>query len=125
MSQNNLRGWRRIKNMVTWQAIIKYIGDDELTFIETENEWIYDSDLHFHPYTKGDQMLDSNGDLYDISYDDKEKMVKIVKTNKAKTMSEFEILIKNHMVSLNQCCSSKIKLSSFKDGILLVKKMNE
>ena len=111
--------------MVTWPAIFKYIGYDELTFIETEHEWKHDPDLHFHPYTKGDQMLDSNGDLFDIPYDDKEKMVKIVKTNKAKTMSEFEILIKNHMVSLNQCCSSKIKLSSFKDGILLVEKMNE
>ena len=111
--------------MVTWPAIIKYIGEDELTFIENEHEWLIDPDLHFHPYTKGDQLVDCNGDLYDLPYDKKEKMVEIIKTNTTKTISEFETLIKNHIVSLNQCCASKIKLSSFKDGILLVEKMNE
>lgn len=111
--------------MITWPAIIKYIGEDELTFIKNEHEWLADPDLHFHPYTIGDQILDSNGSLYDLPYDDKEKMVEIIKTNKSKTLSEFEALIKNHMVCLNQCCSSKIKLPSFMDGILLVEKANE
>jgi len=111
--------------MVAWPAIIKYLGEDELTFIENEHEWNVDPDLHYYPYTKGDQIIDSNGYLYDLPYNDKEKMVKIINTNKEKSMSEFEIIIKNHVVSLNQCCSSKIKLSSFKDGILLVEKMNE
>lgn len=111
--------------MVTWPAIIKYIGEDELTFIENEHEWLIDPDLHFHSYTKGDQIVDSNGDLYDLPYGNKEKVFGIIKKNKTMTISEFETLIKNHMVSLDQCCSSKIKLSSFKDGILLVKKMDE
>ena len=111
--------------MVTWPVIIKYIGEDELTFIENEHEWLIDPDLNFHPYTKGDQLVDSNGERYDLPYNDKEEMVEIIKTNKPITISEFEALVKNHMVSLNQCCSSKIKLPSFKDGILLVEKMNE
>ena len=111
--------------MVTWPAIIKYVGEHELAFIENENEWLVDPDLHFPSYTSGDQIIDSSGNLYDLPYDDIEKMVQIVKTNKSIKLSEFEVLIKNHMVSLNLCCSSKIKLSSFNDGILLVDKTNE
>ena len=111
--------------MVIWPAIIKYIGDDELTFIENEHAWLIDPDLHYYPYTQGDKLVDSNGDVYDLPYDNNDKMVEIIKTNKTKTMAEFEALIKNHIVSLNQCCSSKIKLSSFMDGILLIDKLNE
>lgn len=110
--------------MLTWPAVIKYIDEDELTFIENEKEWLIDSDLSFHSYMPGDQVIDSSGELYDLPYDDKEKEVKIIKTTKSISLQEFELIIKSHMVSLNQCCSAKIKLSSFKDGVLLVAATN-
>lgn len=111
--------------MVAWPVIIKYIGEDELTYIESQQEWLNDPDLHFHPYTKGDEIIDSNGSVYNLPYNEKEKMVEIVKINKTMAVSEFESWIKNHMVSLNQCCSAKIKITSFKEGILIVGKTNE
>ena len=114
-----------IKYMITWPVIIKYFGEDELTFIENEHDWLIDPDHHFHTYTEGDQIVDSNGERYDLPYNNIEKMVEINKTDMPITLSEFEDLVKNHMVSLNQCCSSKIKLPSFKDGMLLVEKTNE
>ena len=78
--------------MITWPVIIKYIGEDELTFIENEHDWLIDPDLHFHPYTEGDQIVDSNGERYDLPYNNIEKMVEINKTDMPITLSEFEIL---------------------------------
>jgi len=111
--------------MVKWPVVIKYVGEDELTYICNEQEWFGDPDLNSHPYTTGDEIIDSNGQQYSLAYNKDKKIVEILKINKMTTISDFETLIKNHMVSLNQCCSSKIKLASFADGIMLVERTAE
>lgn len=100
--------------MVNWPAVIKYSGEDELLFIESGSHWISDDDLTVYPYHYDDVLLDSNGELFSI---DNRLFVPLKKTL---PINEFELWIKNHMVILNQCCSSKLSFAKYSDGLLLV-----
>ena len=111
--------------MITWPAVIKYQGDDELTFISDEKEWELDPDLHFHPYTEGDVFIDASGANYNLSYNNERQMVEIVETAEVIPLERFEAVVKNHLVQLNQCCIAKFNISSFREGMEIVKKSNE
>ena len=111
--------------MILWPVVINYKGDDELTFILNEYEWASDNDVNFHSHSNDDQLIDSNGVVFKLLYNDNKNTVEIKKTKLSLTINEFESLIKNHMASLNQCCISKIHLKSFENGMLLVEHTNE
>lgn len=115
------------KAAVNWPAILKYTGDDELVYIENQQAWLHDPGLHSYQYTVGDQIIDSAGkafDLIDMTGKKKNEITAVNKTLSPSTMTlcAFETLIKNHMHSLNFCCSSRLRISSFKDGISLIEK---
>ncbi len=102
--------------MISWPAIISYEGDDELTFISDEREWEIDPDLNFHPYSEGDVVIDNIGSICKLSYSKKNKKVEIEATGKSTAVKEFEELIKKHMAYLNQCCVSKLNISTIQDN---------
>lgn len=111
--------------MISWPAVICYKGEDELTLVTDQSVWENDLDFHTYPYVEGDILIDTKGNVFHLRYHNKKKTVEIFTTNELITLDDFEILIKNHMVSLNQCCSSKIRISTFNDGISLVEKTME
>jgi len=111
--------------VLKWPAVIKYAGEDELVYVCNEQEWLSDPDLCSYPYIAGDAIIDSNGQQYSLPYSEEKKRVEIFNKSSVVIISDFEILIKNHMVSLNQCCSSKIRLTDFADGITLVERTVE
>lgn len=106
--------------MISWPAVIHYQGDDELTFIKSEQAWQLDAELHGYAYSEDDILIDNAGHVAQLIYNKENSMVVIQATRNTKTISEFEALIKKHMSHLNQCCISKLKISSFHEGILLV-----
>jgi len=111
--------------MITWPSLIHYRGEDELSYISDDEEWSIDPDLHFHSYDEGDTLIDSHGKVYSLPYDNKEKKVVIKLTDRILSIEEFGELIIKHLASLNQCCVSKISISSFEKGMLIVEKTNE
>lgn len=111
--------------MISWPAIIKFKGEDELLYILDENEWAIDPDLHCHPYDDGDTLIDSDGRMYSIPYNSKESRVEIQASEEIISIQDFESLILNHLVVLNQCCVSKMSILTFKQGMLLVEKTGE
>ena len=108
--------------MIKWPAIIKYKGEDELTFVSSEEEWKMDPDLHFHPYSDGDELIDAEGAVYQLPYDEENAVVEIKKSNKKTTIKEFEMLIKKHLVVINECCVTKFQISSIQEGMNIVER---
>ncbi|MBT7445851.1 MAG: hypothetical protein HN790_17995 [Methylococcales bacterium] len=54
--------------MVSWPAIIHYEGDDELSYVENEHDWLNNEVFHRGLYNQGDQLVDSEGQVYSIDY---------------------------------------------------------
>ena len=108
--------------MIKWPAIILYKGEDELTFISSEEEWKVDPDRHFHLYSVGDELIDVEGTVYQLPYDKENKVVIIKETNNKKTIKEFEMLIKKHLVVINECCVAKFQISSIREGMSIVER---
>ncbi len=105
--------------MVNWPAVIKYSGEDELLFIKSGSRWTSDNDLNTYPYHCDDVLLDSSGVLFSLDDSCLHSLQKIL------PMNEFESWIKNHMVILNQCCSSKLSFDKYSDGLLLVEQLSD
>ena len=111
--------------MIIWPAIIRFNGDDELSFILDKNEWKSDADLYFHSYTEGDEFVDSRGNIYDLGFDEDSKSVQLKATGTRISVREFEQLVKKHMVQLNQCCISKFQISSYQEGMMIIRQAIE
>lgn len=111
--------------MITWPAIIHSAGEDDLIYISSKHEWDIDPDLHFHPYSDGDVLIDSLGELYSLPYNDSEKTVVITKTGESIKLNDFNLLVKKHLSCLGNCCVSKLPILSFAEGMHLVHKSDE
>lgn len=105
--------------MINWPAVIKYHGDDELGYIDSESEWNCDPDLSACDYDSRDGLIDSHGCVYRL--DNKENgVVHPVLMNNSITLCEFIKLVKLHASDQGQCCIEKIVFNNIKDGIQLV-----
>ena len=107
--------------MIIWPAVIRFNGDDELSFIFDQNEWNADADLYFHSYAEGDEFIDSQGKIYDLAFNEINKVVELNDTGRLISIREFEQLVKRHMVQLNQCCISKFQLASYQEGMMIIR----
>jgi hypothetical protein len=105
--------------LISWPAVIKYSGDDELLFIKDESVWLSES-LCAYAYNEDDLLIDSNGLLFSIDYDEKNNKVVLNTRQQLVAIEKFEEWIRNHTAVLNQCCSSKLTLPSIKQGFLLL-----
>lgn len=110
---------------IAWPAIIKYSGEDELLFIKDESTWLADDDLSAYAYDESDVLVDSNSAIYSLDYDVKIERTHIKAQQTAVSLDQFEVWVKNHLVLLNQCCSSKLSLLSITDGFVLLEQLVE
>lgn len=79
-----------------------------------------DPDLYSHPYSDGDELIDVEGIVYNLPYDKENKTVEIIESNNMKSIIEFEMLVKKHLVILNECCVTKFHISSIREGMDIV-----
>ena len=110
--------------MITWPAIIKHEGEDELTFIPGKEVWESDPD-HFHSCTEEDVLIDLKGVKYKLRLDSETGVVDTRQTGEMVSLEEFEAMLKNHLVRLNQCCIAKFFISSFEEGMGIIENTNE
>ncbi len=52
--------------MIKWPAIIQFVGDAELTHINSEVDWVRDPQLHAVRYLPGERLIDSNSIEYTL-----------------------------------------------------------
>lgn len=105
--------------MITWPAILKYDGENELVFIANQAQWNKDPDLFYYAYESDDLLLDSKGVIYKLDQI-KENYVTPVSTNRMASLSEMEEMLKSHMSELGHCCIAKIAITSIQEAIVMV-----
>lgn len=102
--------------MITWPAIIKFAGDNELSFVATQSEWENDEDLISFRYDPEDQLIDSEGVIYSLN-DDKEGVVNPKNTGEKIGLADITILIREHASELGNCCVSKLGFYSISEAV--------
>lgn len=110
---------------IVWPAVIKFCGDDELLFIKDESTWLADDDLSAYAYAEDDVLVDSNSELFCLTYDVEIKKTVVKAQKKTVSVNQFETWVKNHTAVLDQCCSSKLTLSSINEGLVLVEQLSD
>jgi hypothetical protein len=110
--------------MVEWPAVIKYEGDDELTYVDSEAEWVRDSAMYLYNHSGNNVLIDSNGDIFSLNINDNGG---ISPNNTGDTISheDFIRLVRIHASTANRCCIEKISFRHIVDGIKLIQSMNE
>ena len=110
--------------MVKWPVVIRYRGDDELTYVGSVEEWKRDAESHLYTHQSGNQLIDSNGLVYDIvpsqrhgfDYEPCDERI---------ALEDFIMLVQIHASSAHRCCIEKIRFRSIAEGIALVAGMDD
>lgn len=109
--------------MVLWPAIIKYEGDNELTFIPDESAWLTDEELYGFVPNEGDVLIDSAGSIYSLN----ERVgghIKPSATGYHVKKDDLRVMIQQHFSSLGQCCVSKFAIGSISEGVAMIGSMD-
>jgi len=104
---------------IIWPAILKYKGENELAYISSQSDWDNDADLHVFAYEIDDQLIDSQGFVYSLSYR-KNNFVVPEQTNRSLSLCEVSELIKAHLSELGSCCVSTVFFPSIKDALAMM-----
>jgi hypothetical protein len=108
---------------IVWPVVIKYSGEDELLFVKDELTWLADTDLCAYVYDVSDVLVDANGALYALHYEVETRQTLIEAQQKIVSINQFEAWVKSYLALLNQCCSSKLTLTSIADGFALIEQL--
>ncbi|MEH6473443.1 MAG: DUF4144 family protein [Halopseudomonas sp.] len=110
--------------MGAWPAILKHLGENELTFISSQSEWDCDADLHFFSYEPEDVLIDTNGQIHSLT-DRQNNFVQPRENGNKIELEVLNALVKEHASQLGSCCVSKISYPSISDAIKAVEAIGE
>jgi len=110
--------------MISWPAVIKYQGDDELTYVHTEKEWLSDAGSHLYHHRDDDQLIDSSGRIFSLNHVD-DNTIMPENTGKQILLEDFIRLVRIHASSSHRCCIEKINFRTIAEGISLVNSLKE
>ena len=104
-----------------WPAVIKYHDDHELTYLDSEESWNINDELLTASYSDEDYLLDSAGKIFMLIYNHQSTTINLYDTNRILPIEDFSKLIQKHLCTTNECCISKVQVSTYIDGMNLVK----
>ena len=102
--------------MITWPAVIKYAGDNELEYVASQAEWENDPALSGFRYSESDQLIDSAGVIYSLE-DGSDGTVLVKDTGDKITLDQMTILVREHASELGNCCVSKLGFYSISEAV--------
>ena len=105
---------------VTWPAILKYSGDDELAYVEDEQQWITDDDLCGGHFESSDRLLDSRGQLFALASNGGQSVV-LALTDETLTDEQLANWLRNHFAVTGACCVAKINVASLSDCMAMLR----
>lgn len=109
--------------MITWPAILKFEGDNELTFVSGQTEWNADTELHLFNYELDDRLIDSAGAVYSLPNEN--NMVTPRATGEYLSQQQVAELVMAYMSAMGACCVSKLSALPIKQAVELVGISNE
>ena len=110
--------------MISWPAIIKYHGDDELAYVATESDWNNDTELSAYSYDDNDALIDNNGHIYHLNIAVNGTVVPRPSNNNI-PLHQLIKHVQKHAALRGECCVEKIFFKSINEGIQLVASMGE
>jgi hypothetical protein len=110
--------------MIEWPAVVKYEGDDELTFIDSENEWMHDSACYLYNHTETSFLIDSKGAIFSL-INNENGTISPRHTGDKISLEDFTRLVRIHASTVNRCCIEKISFRDIADGVKLIGSMSE
>jgi Cu/Ag efflux pump CusA len=109
--------------MIHWPAAIKYDGDDELSFIGSEQEWTRDAGSLLYNHKGDDYLIDSSGHIFSIDHVHDE-VITTADTGRRILLQDFIRLVRIHASNSHRCCIEKINFRNIAEGISLLANMN-
>ena len=109
--------------MIEWPAVVKYEGDDELTYIGSENEWMRDSGSHLYNHTGTSFLIYSKGAIFSL-IDNETGTISLHVSGDKMSVEDFTRLVRIHASTVNRCCIEKISFRDIADGVKLIDSMN-
>ena len=108
---------------IRWPAVIKFEGDDELCYVDSEQAWIQDAGSLLYNHRGNDQLIDSDGCIYDLErrHDDH---IEAVDSGERIELSDFIKRVRIHASCAHRCCIEKISFRSIAEGIRLIDSMS-
>lgn len=107
-----------------WPAIIKYPGDAELLYVNSQVEWNSDAGLHSFNYDETDYLIDSAGNTFALTQR-VGNMVQPESLNKNMPLDEILGLIKAHAAQTGACCIAKLYAPSISEAFKMVKSLSD
>jgi hypothetical protein len=105
--------------LITWPAIIKYIGQAELAYVQDQAEWDADVHLHGFRYEKADVLIDSQGEIYAL-LNAVNGLVRPEPMGEFARLEEVIEMVRAHASQLGSCCVSKFYASSIHEAVCAV-----
>lgn len=105
--------------MITWPVIIKLEGDDELGFVHTQLDWESELDLSHFQYGAMDQMIDSTGEIYDLTQNVNGAAVPRPMGDRIDLVVLTD-LVRIHVSQMGHCCVSKLGFNSIAEAVATV-----
>ena len=110
--------------IINWPAVIKYHGENELTYVSSELEWNSDADLSEFNYGESDRLIDSGGHVYHLEDKDSGYIYPIL-TESTIPLYEFLSLVKLHASAQGECCIEKMMFKSIAEGMKIVESLSQ
>ena len=110
--------------MITWPAIIKFHGDDELAYVASESQWNNDADLSAYAYDDNDALIDNHGLIYQLKLTEN-GIVQPLDTKNIISLYQLIKLVQSHAALQGEWCIEKIVFKRITEGIQLVASMCE
>ena len=110
--------------MITWPAVIKYDGDNELGYVASQDEWESGGSISEMHYRPEDQMIDSGGAVYQLTDRLNGKVIPKLKHQHIE-LEALTILVREHASALGNCCVSKLGFYSISEAIASVGELDE
>lgn len=110
-----------MKMQPVWPAIIKHDEVNDVAYLANYDDWITDNSLCKFPYSEHDLLIDSRGSVFRLVYDSVSKTVSFIPETTSISLEDFSILLRKHLCTLNECCISKLSVSSFEEGLEIVR----
>lgn len=108
--------------MITWPAVIKFEGDDELSFVASQAEWESDEGLSRVQYDVADQLIDSDGKIYELKGGEN-GAINLAETGSQIELTEMTELVRKHASQLGNCCVSKIFFTTLSEAVATVESL--
>jgi hypothetical protein len=110
--------------MINWPAVIHYDGDDELVYVDSEQEWSRDAESHLYNHKEGDRLIDSSGHIYKLG-NVHDNIGNPQSTGNHIALEDFIRLVRIHASNTHRCCIEKINFRNIAEGIRLIASMND